>query len=439
MRKPIRLDDLLSEEYERLTQRSTLQLEKVIPAVIPIINEVRERGDEAVLEFTRKFDKVNLSFDALVVSEDTIKKAYREVPLTVVDSLKKMKQRVEDFHGHQIPDNWSVTSLDESTFNSKLGEFFVPVERAGIYVPGGRASYPSTLIMGCVPARLAGVKEVVVCTPPSSTGLPSPEIMVAFDIVGADLLINAGGAQAIAALAWGTKTIPRVDFIAGPGNIYVSAAKAYLSSLGKVGVDCLAGPSEVLIIADDSAPCSYLIWDMLAQAEHDELAWSVLVTTSEKLARKVYEGIKKEVENTERKKMIISSLQNNGIILLSDTIEQAINFSNQFAPEHLEIVTRDPERWLPFIKNAGSVFLGPFSPVAAGDYLSGTNHILPTAGAARFSSGLSVNTFLKKITYQRLSSETLSSIKQSILYLAREENFQAHLKSVEIRNSNLNI
>jgi len=279
----------------------------------------------------------------------------------------------------------------------------------------------------------------VVCTPPSPSGEPPPEIMVAFDIAGADVLINAGGAQAIAALAYGTRTIPRVDLIAGPGNVYVSAAKVYLASLGRVGVDCPAGPSEVLIIADDSAPPSYVVWDLVAQAEHDELSWSILVTTSKKLAQEVYKKIEKEIETAERKKIIRSSLCSNGVILLVDTVEEAIEFANRFAPEHLEVMTRNPGNYLPLIKNAGSVFLGPFSPVAAGDYFTGTNHILPTGGTARFSSGLSVHTFIKRITYQSLTSLSLVPMEEPISQITRREGFQAHLKSIQIRGSDLDI
>jgi histidinol dehydrogenase len=437
LRPPLRLKYLPNKEYERLIQRSTFQLEEFIPQVIPIINEVKEKGDEAVLEFTQKFDKVKLSLDSLKISEKEIKKAYQKVSPSLIDSLKKMHQQVEDFHRHQIPKKWSITKGKPGS--PTLGELFVPVEKAGIYVPGGKASYPSTLIMGCVPAKLAGVKKIVVCTPSSSTAEPPPALMVAFDIAGADLLINAGGAQAVAALAYGTETVPRVDLIAGPGNVYVSAAKVYLASLGKVGIDCPAGPSEVLIIADDSAPPSYVVWDLLAQAEHDELAWSILVTTSEKLAQEVYKKIKEEVKTTERKKIISSSLQSKGAIFLVDEIEEAVEFANQFAPEHLEVMTRSPERYLPLIENAGSLFLGPFSPVAAGDYLTGTNHILPTAGAARFSSGLSVHTFIKRITYQSLTPLSLSKMKEPISQLTRCEGFQAHLKSIQIRGSDLDI
>jgi len=437
LRPPLRLKHLPSKEYERIIQRSTFQLEEVIPQVIPIINEVKERGDEAVLKFTRRFDKIKVSLDSLRISKEKIKEAYKKVPSSLIDSLRKMHQRVEDFHRHQIPKEWSITK--DKSGSSTLGEFFVPVEKAGIYVPGGKASYPSTVIMGCVPARLAGVSEVVVCTPPSPSGEPPPEIMVAFDIAGADVLINAGGAQAIAALAYGTRTIPRVDLIAGPGNVYVSAAKVYLASLGRVGVDCPAGPSEVLIIADDSAPSSYVVWDLVAQAEHDELSWGILVTTSKKLAQEVYKKIEKEIETAERKKIIRSSLCSNGVILLVDTVEEAIEFANRFAPEHLEVMTRNPGNYLPLIKNAGSVFLGPFSPVAAGDYFTGTNHILPTGGTARFSSGLSVHTFIKRITYQSLTSLSLVPMEEPISQITRREGFQAHLKSIQIRGSDLDI
>jgi len=434
LREPIKLRNLPKKEYQRIIQRSTLQLERIIPQVVPIIERVKKEGDKAVLSFTEKFDKVKLSLGSLRVSKKEIKQAYKKVSSELITSLEGMREQVEYFHRHQVPEDWSINS-ERAPAPLTLGQKFTPVEKAAIYAPGGKASYPSTVIMGCVPAKLAGVKEVVVCSPPSPEGKIRPEVIVASSIAGADLLINAGGAQAIAALAYGTESIPKVEIIAGPGNIYVTCAKVYLASLGEVGIDCTAGPSEVLIIADDAASSSYVVWDMLAQAEHDELAWSVLVTNSEKLARRVYDKIKDELENTERKDIIRSSLERNGLILIVDNLKEATDFANQFAPEHLEIITKEPEDLLPLIRNAGSVFLGPFSPVAAGDYFTGTNHILPTAGAARFSSGLSVETFFKKITYQKLSSRALFSMKEPISHLALQEGFQAHIKSIEIRES----
>ncbi|MBE0479079.1 histidinol dehydrogenase, partial [Candidatus Aerophobetes bacterium] len=432
MRAPVKLKDLSRSEYQSLINRFSLQFENIIPRIIPIVKEIKEKGDSALLHFTQQFDKVTLTKDSLIVSKDDIKKAYDTLPVSLIRALKKMQKQVEDFHRGELPEKWSLTKYT-SNGQYTLGQKFSPVEKAAIYVPGGKASYPSTAIMGCVPAKLANVREIVVCSPPSADGKMRPEVMVAADIAGANLLVNAGGAQAIAALAYGTQSIPRVDIIAGPGNIYVTCAKAYLASLGKVGVDCLAGPSEVFILADDSATSLFIVWDMLSQAEHAEDAWSILVTDSDKLAWQVYDGIKKEIENAKRKNIICSSLEVNGFIIIIDDLKQGIDFANEFAPEHLEIITRDPDEILPHIKNAGSIFLGAFSPVAAGDYFTGTNHILPTGGAARFSSGLSVHSFLKRISYQKLSLRALASMEEPICHLARQEGLYAHLRSIQIR------
>ncbi len=432
MRKPVKLKALSAEDYTRLVKRSSSDFDMILSSVIPIISAVKEKGDEAVLEFTRKFDKVNLTPDSLKVPTHRIKEAYKKVSSDVVDSLEKMRRQVESFHLHQLPAKWEIEKWVDSG-SVTMGELPISVRRAGIYVPGGKASYPSTVIMGCVPAKLAGVEQTVVCTPPSSDGSPPPEVMVAFDIAGGDVLISAGGAQAIAALAYGTETIPKVDLVVGPGNVYVNAAKVYLALRGEIGIDCSAGPSEVLIIADDTAPSSWVVWDLLAQVEHDEFAWGVVLTTSENLAREVHRKIKEELANCVRKKIIESSLNKNGFILIVEDLEEAIDFANEFAPEHLEIFTADPERYLHLIKNAGSVFLGPFSPVAAGDYGTGVNHILPTGGVARFSSGLSIQTFIKRVYFQYLSSDALSFMKEPISSLARHEGFQAHLKSIEVR------
>jgi len=302
LRAPIKLKELADQEYQRLIQRSNFQTQEILSQVISIINEVREKGDDALLNFTEKFDKVKLSSDSLIVTKDKIKKAYKRVSPLLINSLEKMHQQVKDFHYHQIPKEWSMTKDMPGALT--LGQRFVPVERAGVYVPGGKASYPSSAIMGCTPAKLAGVGEVVVCSPPSSEAEMKEEVIVAADIAGANILINIGGPQAIAALAYGTETCPGVDVIAGPGNIYVTCAKMYLASLGKIKIDCPAGPSEVLIIADDSASSSHILWDMLAQAEHDEKSWCLLVTTSKNLAWKVYDKIEEKIKNIQRGKII---------------------------------------------------------------------------------------------------------------------------------------
>ena len=433
MRFPVKIKDLTEEEYKRIVKRSRKKLKQIFSEVIPIIEQVKEEGDEAVLKFTRKFDGIVLSLNQIRVNREKIKQAYRKVSPGLIQSLKKMKEQIEDFHRHQIRRDY----IFKKSFSGKketcyiLGERFVPVKRAAVYVPGGKANYPSTVMMGVVPAKLAKVPEVIVASPPEI----SPSVMVASDIAGADVLINAGGPQAISALAYGTQMIPKVDIVVGPGNIYVTAAKAYLASLGEVGIDCPAGPSEILIIADNLANPIYVAWDIIAQAEHDENTCSVLVTTSEKLANDVYERLKKLVPTTLRKAIIQRSLDSYGAILIVDSIDEAIQFSNDFSPEHLEIITDDPDKILSKITNAGSVFLGPFSPVAIGDYISGTNHILPTGSLAKFFSGLSVETFLKRITYQKISPEALKLMVKDIANLAKEEGYQAHLSSIQARLS----
>ncbi|MBC7190127.1 histidinol dehydrogenase, partial [Candidatus Aerophobetes bacterium] len=350
----LKLKDLPPREFERLINRGTFEVEKILPRVIPLIEKVRKEKDKAVIELTEKFDGVKLS--SLVVSEKEKKEAFKKVSSHFVCAIEKMCRQVEDFHRHQFPSPFSFEKSSEMSSGEKsseerylLGEKFSPVKRAAIYVPGGKASYPSTAVMGCVPARLAGVEEIIVCSPPSAEGKMQAEVIVASSLAGATTLIKAGGAQAIAACAWGTESVPEVDFIAGPGNIFVSCAKIYLASLGKIGIDCFAGPSEVLIIADANAPFSFVAWDMLAQAEHDEDAWCILLTDSENLAFRVWEEIEKNVNFLERKKIASASLEKNGFILIVDKIEEAAGFANRFAPEHLEIITENPDKIMSLI------------------------------------------------------------------------------------------
>ena len=434
MKPPQKLRDLNKDEYEKIIKRSRAKIEEVLDEVIPIIRKVRKYGDEAVLNFTEKFDKVRLSSQDLVVGRERVAEAYRRVPSNVLSSLKRMYKQVKNFHQYQLRQDWELTCSFAGKDKYRLGERFVPVQRAGVYVPGGKAVYPSTAIMAIVPAKVAGVEKVVVVSPPTRSGMMADAVIVAADIAGADLMINAGGVQAIAALAYGTKSIPKVDIVVGPGNVYVTAAKTYLSSIGEIAIDCPAGPSEVLILADDSANPAYVVSDMVAQAEHDEDACCMLLTTSEKLAQQVHRCLDIEVEQSLRKDIIRKSLESYGAILIADSLSEAVSFANEFAPEHLEIMTSRPEDVLKKIKNAGSIFLGNFSPVAAGDYMSGTNHILPTGGSARGFSGLSVDTFLKRLTYQFLSQKTLNSMNEDIANLSSVEGpYEAHMRSVRKR------
>ncbi len=436
MREPKKLIDLGRDEQEKILRRSGLKMEEILDTVIPIVREVETRGNEAILKFTREFDGVDLTPQEMLLEGKRIKEAYERVSSEVIKSLERMREQVEDFHRHQIRSKWeenkSFSGRGQGKY--KIGERFIPLESAGVYVPGGKARYPSSAIMGIGTARVAGVRQVVVVRPPSWAGTIADEVLVAADIAGADLIIRVGGAQAIAALAYGTETIPRVDIVVGAGNLYVTAAKTYLSSLGKVAIDCPAGPSEVLIIADESAKPLWVASDMLAQAEHDEAACSVLVTTSENLAWQVYKNLKEELLFCERKGVMERSLTEYGAILLVGSLAEAVDFANEFAPEHLELMVNRPREIFKEIRNAGSVFLGNFSPVAAGDYLTGTNHILPTGGSARGFSGLSVDNFLKRITYQSLSPEALSSMSHDIVNLAKAEGpLEAHIRSIKLR------
>lgn len=436
MRQPQRLRDLDKDEYQRILKRADVKIEDTLSAIIPIVKEVGKKGDAAVTRFTAQFDGVELAPKEFQVSQKRVKAAYQKVSPELIASLRKMHQQVWDFHQPQRREDWSIDKffLNKKEAHYRLGQRFIPVERAGVYVPGGRASYPSTAIMAIVPAKIAGVKKIIVVSPPSLEKEMADAIVVAADIAGADLLFNIGGVQAIAALAYGTSIIPQVDIVVGPGNLYVQAAKAYLFGLGKIAIDSPAGPSEILIIADDSANYEYIARDILSQTEHAEDNCAILITTSEQLAERVHKYLKGEVSHCLRKAFIEKSLADYGAIFIADTLNEAIQFTNDFAPEHLEIMTENPDDVLGRIENAGSVFLGDYSPVAAADYLSGTNHILPTGGSARKFSGLSVQTFLKSMTYQSLSKEALRSMSSDITNLASAEGpYTEHIRSVKIR------
>ncbi len=434
IKPPQRLKELNRREYEKISRRSQVKIDEVMKVIIPIIKEVEKEGDEAVLRWTKKFDKVDLKNEEIFVKQERIKEAYKKIRPEVLKALRRMEKQLKDFHIQQKRSDLISYRSFSNGGEYRLGQKFVPLERVGMYVPGGKGNYPSTVMMGVVPAKIAGVKKIILASPSSQNDEIADVVMVAADIAGVDCLIKVGGVQAIAALAYGTQTIPRVDLIVGPGNIYVTLAKAYLSGIGKIAIDCPAGPSEILIIADESANSEYIAHDLLSQAEHDENACAVLVTSSGKLARNVYLYLKEKFPRSLRKEIVEKSLKNYGAILIVDSLKEAIDFANEFAPEHLEIMTEKPEEIFDKIKNAGSVFLGDFSPVAAGDYLTGTNHILPTGGAAKRFSGLSVDTFLKKLTFQSLSKEALSSISKDIITLASQEGpFEEHINAIEVR------
>ncbi len=393
-----------------------LDLTPFIEKVQPIIRDVKERGDEALVEYTKRFDGVELGY--IRVPDEAVDGAYDEVDDELIDALEVARENIERFHYVTSVERDMRIDFDDVV----LGKKYVPLDSAGIYVPGGRASYPSTVLMGVIPASLAGVERIAVCTPPDKDGRVKPLTLVACDIAGADEIYCVGGAQAIAALAYGTESVAKVDKIAGPGNAYVTAAKLVVQK--DVAIDMPAGPSEVLIIADETANPRFVALDALAQLEHDPMAMAVVLTTSGKLAE--------EVESIARREGTELNLDNLRIAIV-DSVEKAVEISNSIAPEHLVIMCEDGEALLSKIRHAGSVFIGDYSPVAAGDYASGTNHILPTSGFARNYGGVSVETFLKHVTYQIISPEGLRRIGDAIMKLAESEGMLYHKKSVEER------
>ncbi len=403
----------------------TISKTAVEKTVADIIADVRENGDAALMGYTKKFDKAELT--SVEVTPEEMQEALKEADPKLVEILEKAAKNIEAFHRHQLRDGFVIKGEDGIV----LGQRVLPLDRVGVYVPGGTACYPSTVLMNCIPAKLAGVREIVLTTPPSFDGTISPDILAAAKIGGADRIIKAGGAQAIAALAYGTETVPRVDKIVGPGNAYVAEAKKQV--FGQVAIDMIAGPSEILVIADDTANAEFVAADMLSQAEHDAMASAVLVTTSADFAEKVAVEIDRQVKALPRCDIACKSLDDNGKIILADSLEQAVEISNALAPEHLELCVEKPFETLEKVKNAGSVFLGNFCPEALGDYFAGPNHTLPTLGTARFSSPLSVDDFIKKTAFTYYTPEALARIGGDITYFAEKEGLGAHARSVAVR------
>lgn len=394
-------------------------------AVSDIIANVRKRGDAALLEYTEKFDGALLS--SLTVSEGEIKEALASVEKEFLDVLEKAAANIRKFHSAQKRQGFIIN--DEN--GVVMGQKVIPLDRVGLYVPGGTAAYPSTVLMDAIPAKIAGCREVAITTPPSKDGKINPYILAAAYVAGVDRIYKVGGAQAIAALAYGTETVSRVDKIVGPGNAYVAEAKKQV--FGKVAIDMIAGPSEILIVADENTNPKYAAADLLSQAEHDKMASAVLVTTSRELAEKVSEEIEKQLEKLERKDIARASIDNNGKIIIADSIMQAIEISNEIAPEHLELCVDSPFDYLDAVRHAGSVFMGRNCPEALGDYLAGPNHTLPTEGSARFSSPLSVDDFVKKTQYTYFTSEALGRVAHDVEMFAEKEGLTAHAKSAVIR------
>jgi len=394
-----------------------------------IILKVKKEGDKALLEFTEKYDGVKLNLSDILVDQEERDRASQKAKEDLLEVIKEAIKKIEKYHLHQKENSW-FTTKEKGII---LGQVVNPIERVGLYVPGGRASYPSSLIMAAVPAIIAGVKEIVVVTPPSSDGKINPYLLSTARELGISEIYKIGGAQAIAALAYGTETIKKVDKIVGPGNIYVTLAKKNV--FGKVDIDMLAGPSEILIWADDKANPKYLACDLLSQAEHDVRASAILITTSALLAEKVEEEIKQELKDLNRREIIQEALRNQGKLIIAEDEERILEFINNFAPEHLELQIENPWQILGEIRNVGAIFIGAYSPEPLGDYWAGPNHILPTSGGAKCFSPLSVADFTKKSSLIFYDKERLGRASEKIASLARLEGLEAHARSIEIRNS----
>ncbi len=417
--------DYNKETVEELIKRSQADINSVLTTVSDILNDVRENKDNAVKAYTAKFDKAEL--DDLKVSEEEIKKAYDELDGELIKALESASSNIEKFHKAQIPEEWEMEVIPGIT----AGQIIRPINSVGCYIPGGRAVYPSTILMTVIPAKIAGVDRIIACSPPGPDGKIQAAILVAADLAGVDEIYKCGGAQAIAAMAYGTESIAKVEKIVGPGNIFVTAAKKLV--YGDVDIEFPAGPSEVLILADESAIPEYIAYDFLSQSEHDPNASCFLVTDSERIANESNELIEKFANEAKRSEIIAESLAQHGHVILCSTMDEAIDFTNEYAPEHLIISTKDDKAVLDKIKNAGSIFLGKYSPVAAGDYGSGTNHVLPTGGGAKMYSGLSTETFIKKPTVQTLTKEGIKELSKTVLPIAEYEGFYAHADSIKVR------
>lgn len=391
-----------------------------------IVGDVRRDGDEAVIKYTKLIDRTEFTPEEFVVTEAEYEAAYQEADPAVVDSLRKAAENVRRYHQEQKPNSW-MTYRDKGSI---LGQSVIPLDRVGIYVPGGTAAYPSSVIMNAMPAVVAGVKEIIMMVPPKN-GKINPYVLVAAKEAGVSKIFKIGGAQAIAAMAFGTETIPRVDKITGPGNIFVTLAKKAV--YGHCDIDMLAGPSEILIVADKSADPAYTAADMLSQAEHDMLASSIVITDSPELAEKVAVEAEKQLKVLPREEITRASLDRNGMIIITEDIMQAVELANVSAPEHMEVLTEQPFQLLPYIRHAGAVFLGAYSPEPLGDYFAGPNHVLPTGGTARYYSVLNVETFMKRTSIISYTQEQLNAVSDDVIRLAEAEGLQAHANAVKLR------
>ena len=420
-------DESRSELLDILKRRSPASYTEYENTVNDIISNVREKGDKALFEYTQKFDKCVITKDTIKVTRDEIDAAYKKLDPEFIEVMKKSAANIKDFHEKQKRESWFTTKDDGSI----LGQRVLPVEISGVYVPGGKAAYPSSVLMNVIPAKVAGVERIVMVTPPSKDGSLNAGTLVAADIAGVTEVYKVGGAQAIAAMAFGTESIPKVDKITGPGNIFVALAKK--ACFGHVSIDSIAGPSEILVIADETANPRWVAADLLSQAEHDEMASAILVTTSQEVADKVSEEIDKFLEVLERKEIIQKSLDSYGYAFVAENMDDAIEAANAIASEHCEIITKNPFEVMTKVRNAGALFLGHYSSEPLGDYFAGPNHILPTNQTARFFSPLSVDDFVKKTSIIAYSKEGLEAVHKDIERFAKEEGLTAHANSVAVR------
>jgi len=413
-------------ELKRIVNRGETASEEVAHAVQEVVDRVRAEGDPAVLAFTEKFDRVTLTLNKMKVTPDEIRGAYANVDPKTVDALKLAAQNIRSFHEKQKLTSW----VSQEAHGVILGQLARPLRSVGIYVPGGKAVYPSSVLMNAIPAKVAGVEQIVMCSPVPG-GVLNPSILVAADIAGVTEIYKIGGAQAIAAMAYGTATIPRVDKIVGPGNIYVATAKR--SVFGQVDIDMIAGPSEVLVIADDTADPSFVAADLLSQAEHDELASAILVTPSRQLAEKVVAAVDRQMANLIRREIARKSIDRFGAIVIVKDLDEAADVSNAIAPEHLELSVEQPFELLARIRNAGAIFLGHYTPESVGDYVAGPNHVLPTGGTARFFSPLSTDDFMKKSSLIFYTKEGLDKVGDAVTRIADVEGLEAHGNTIRVR------
>ena len=393
--------------------------------VTDIIENVKQKGDRALLEYCERFDKAKLS--SLEVSADEIEEAFSLVEPRFIEIIEKAAENIRKFHKSQVRNSFIINEQDGIVTGQKV----TPIEKVGLYVPGGTAAYPSTVLMDSIPAKIAGCKEICITTPPSSDGKVNPVILAAAKIAGVDRIFKVGGAQAVAALAYGTETVPKVDKIVGPGNAFVAEAKRQV--FGRVSIDMIAGPSEILVIADSKSDARFVAADLLSQAEHDKMASAVLVTDSMDLANKVNEEIEKQLKLLPREEIARVSIDNNGKIIVAENIADVIDVANEIAPEHLELCVDNPFDYLDKIKNAGSIFMGRYCPEALGDYFAGPNHTLPTSGTARFSSPLSVDDFVKKSQYTYYTKDALKKVAEDVAFFAEKEGLSAHARSATVR------